>query len=698
VSFSLGAYGDSSELSAVPISFKLDLGVGNGDNCSKQSIDLEVMNVFNFGVLTSGLTHNNEVAMIMGDRPWVVNLDEAKPKYKCEECGIYMNMWSLYVAHHYKCSGGKPFKCPKCPGRFPVNYALQMHLRRHNKAGQNKPLHCEKCGAVFMKISSLEKHRKTHLVIRSYRCPYCGQDFNDQKSLEEHQVEKHDEEEMKEHRCDMCSSIFDSLKSLRMHKACHDRQMLFSCPECGLTFFTKAGLFKHEKNIHVQQYASAMTQTSTAGTALTCLDCGSILDDNIQLSNHLVSYCDRRSFLCQECGELYTGRKVFKEHARSHQAKRYSCSMCDATFDAFRTFVNHICVHGGSRPFKCKYCTAAFNQQSHLQLHISNHRKDAKYTCVHCDSLFNTKAALRRHGDKNLLTKGTDENANACQSCDETFATHCSLLSHQENVHPLKTSSRKRKKCMRLRWIAKKQRVEAPQEIQYVVNAEDLAQHAAALGVGQDQIFIQDGDHTVAPSSILQYLAKEIQEGGGGGGGQLIIQTSDGHQATIDTSSGHYREILQSQGYDPATLLAAAQHIEATAADQSAVEHHHHQSALHGVDQSMLMQQQGEAVFSMEGMQGQAQHLMTEEGNQVLETGEYIREEEGKGEEEGEGEELQFMEASEEIQQLCVSQGMIQEQSDSGPVVIYTVELPAGRTSLSEEDLQMLANKLGIQM
>jgi hypothetical protein len=246
-------------------------------------------------------------------------------------------------------------------------------------------------------------------------------------------------------------------------------------------------------------------------------------------------------------------------------------------------------------------------------------------------------------------------------------------------------------------------------------------------GVAANHIIVQDASgQPITNPEILQLLAQEMQMQGVGGAppGHVIIRSGEGEEeggthvvARMMEEPMEYTEQLPTEdtgGYDPAALLAAAEHIEneahhALESAEAVNIKHDMDTETQLIDPNILAQmQQGQEEYQLD-QEEYRQQVQAEEYKHQLQTealgGEMTEQQEQlvNDSEQGysgasEGQALEFTEASEEIQQLCMSQGLLNEQGGSGPVVIYTVELPAGRTALSEEDLMMLANKLGIQM
>ena len=137
--------------------------------------------------------------------------------FVCTICGYRFGNGATLLAHYRIHLGEKPYQCDIC-GR---GYMMMTHLKTH-PCIHNGAFKCSKCEKIFKGYKELNKHLRTNNDPYIHKCQYCPKSFNTvcglhfhllkhnlkscdgcerrfvrQKSLEEHQLNDHAENELK---------------------------------------------------------------------------------------------------------------------------------------------------------------------------------------------------------------------------------------------------------------------------------------------------------------------------------------------------------------------------------------------------------------------------------------------------------------------------------------------------------------------
>ncbi|XP_068204537.1 uncharacterized protein [Palaemon carinicauda] len=111
------------------------------------------------------------------------------------------------------------------------------------------------------------------------------------------------------------------------------------------------------------------------------------------------------------------------EHPVEH---KYSCDVCQMTFNRKDTFHQHMAEHEEKQKFKCSVCWGDFWFESELAEHMKTHEKSQQYTCNFCGLNFVKKCGLVGH-----LKTHLDVQSFSCDLCDRTFATKTPFIKHR---------------------------------------------------------------------------------------------------------------------------------------------------------------------------------------------------------------------------------------------------------------------------
>ncbi|XP_016947710.1 transcription factor grauzone [Drosophila biarmipes] len=208
-----------------------------------------------------------------------------KPVYQCEKCPKSFITKSAidyhYVSKHVPKSEFK-FSCPECNKKIPTERKLKEHLRymhdpesaiicdkcgktvrsqtnlkkhhelEHSEQPRPKPdpVQCEICGTWLRHLSGLKQHMNTvhEPPGGEHRCHICNKTSTNSRALKRHIYHNHLCE--RKFKCGMCEKAFKRPQDLREHTSTHTGEVLYTCPNCPMTFFSNANMYKHRQRLH----------------------------------------------------------------------------------------------------------------------------------------------------------------------------------------------------------------------------------------------------------------------------------------------------------------------------------------------------------------------------------------------------------------------------------------------------------------
>ncbi|XP_065370532.1 transcription factor grauzone-like isoform X3 [Calliphora vicina] len=143
--------------------------------------------------------------------------------------------------------------CDKCGKTFKSTYSLKKHHElEHSDVPKPAPIpqQCEICGAWLRHLSGLKQHMKNiHEGVQTeHRCQICNKVSSTARALKRHIYHNH--ECIRKFQCTMCDKAFKRAQDLREHTSVHTGEVLYTCPNCPMTFFSNANMYKHRQRLH----------------------------------------------------------------------------------------------------------------------------------------------------------------------------------------------------------------------------------------------------------------------------------------------------------------------------------------------------------------------------------------------------------------------------------------------------------------
>lgn len=434
----------------------------------------------------SGCGHCEDVFVVPADLNCHIQIEHPFI-VTCHYCDQRFETESLLVQHFFKTHPNvQPFICVLCNVSFNSSVELSIHefsvhRRRHC---------CSICNAVFFSVATLHKHGKSHTKPNNnYKCGYknCSYVIKSKNSIRKH-IQCHLKEKIRYSsvkkilQCNICSKVFASKEKIEKHVKFHfGKKANNTCTLCGLVFTSIQSKISHLKKhkpgkwnfkcgicdfvfptensvlLHIQLHtcseivSSKCKQLFTKSSDFYCKDCNLYFYDTHSFRIHMKTH-DGKRYECSVCQRRLKTKTGLTVHARRHmKVKPYVCTVCDKSFALQRALDVHVCVHHTrAGPFLCDFCGKSFASKMCVQLHtIEMHIKEANYVCSFCSKPFTQKYPWTVHENKHrniksriyknemkvseIKPKNLDnlESFN-CSLCGKCFITETSRDLHQK--------------------------------------------------------------------------------------------------------------------------------------------------------------------------------------------------------------------------------------------------------------------------
>ncbi|XP_047454333.1 zinc finger protein 1035 [Mugil cephalus] len=467
------------------------------------------------------------------DEPRIRMLERIQPsfakkyKYVCSYCPrAFGNSWQLSV-HLRLHTGERPYPCEYCGKRFIRKDYLQRHYLNCTKKLQSKVL-CDGCGGFFS-IDNLEEHNKSCTLRpksavstvcqdepstsqsppKGFSCAYCSSRFLLFSQLQEHFLSAHKLETMvppvstaplqqllsnipnikeepldescdvadatkldtglesevsKKYFCPDCDMSFATKAGLTGHLRVHAVAHPFKCKICSKGFWNKSLLRNHHRrcrnghivtqplevplkaeidfalneSVLVFKESSKTTGTGVLQTNFSCKD--DLMDKSPQNSeeNQVQSSSTKEKkpvqYQCSECDKSFTDGLMLISHLEDHgrqeqEKKRNTCTKCGRVCSTQGSLEKHMRIHG-DKTYTCPNCSKVFNTISELEVHKAFHDPSRPFACKLCTQRFWTRPALCSH-----YKESHANSAFSCQFCSKVYATKKSLSRHYKKWH-----------------------------------------------------------------------------------------------------------------------------------------------------------------------------------------------------------------------------------------------------------------------
>ena len=141
------------------------------------------------------------------------------------------------------------------------------------------------------------------------------------------------------------------------------------------------------------------------------------------------------SFMCPECGVIYTMKKLLKQHIESvHEGIRHPCDQCAYQGKTKGLLRKHKIVHHEKRRHYCDQCDYMATDKKGLKIHMEAKHFDVRYPCDLCDHQATQPGNLKKHKDSvHFKIK------HKCHLCTLQFSQDGHLRKHLRLKHGVDT-------------------------------------------------------------------------------------------------------------------------------------------------------------------------------------------------------------------------------------------------------------------
>lgn len=132
------------------------------------------------------------------------------------------------------------------------------------------------------------------------------------------------------------------------------------CADCGRSFRTRAGLFKHVNAVHKQTY----------------------------------------KYKCQTCDKAFAEKHQLKAHLVQHGGDPVECHICQKRFTTAYSLKRHMAGAHENVRHTCATCKSVFADKDALKEHVSGlHKLQYRYVCQvpMCGAKYRWRSSLFRH-------------------------------------------------------------------------------------------------------------------------------------------------------------------------------------------------------------------------------------------------------------------------------------------------------------
>ncbi|XP_069673052.1 zinc finger protein 93-like isoform X6 [Periplaneta americana] len=379
------------------------------------------------------------------------------------------------------------FSCPDCGRIFSNKGEMVMHVKINHKTINSGAFTNEDCESLNMQIeNSVEVEEK-------FPCNICGKIFRRKFDLKRHTKNVHFINSLKDRSKD--TDLNSKLQNISKSVECCISKNKFTCNICSKSFPIKSDAIRHKRNSHFLKDKNCDATEVHVSTAVigaeslepcrevVCRLCGRKFTRKADMKRHVrnvhhleltiekpAELCDIESVSTEFQNEVYSsvndgGNTIHQTNFSAEIAKfdvkdikkktvddaisrakikvdgktYFQCHICRKNLFRRCTYVRHMRIHTGEKPFTCHVCGKQFRAEPQIQRHVREvHEGIKEHACPICGRKF---ANTRTRNDH--VTVHTGERRLVCHLCGKRFKTRATFHTHKRshtNLFPHKCS------------------------------------------------------------------------------------------------------------------------------------------------------------------------------------------------------------------------------------------------------------------